>query len=1317
MNFLLSKTGFAVIGLFVVFIFGYFLVNGAFGSTLFGVTIKTNPNLASGLIAQWNFSEVTPITDFVSDESGNNRYGTSSVLRQGSSDVSVDTSTAATNAIKVDTPNSTLVWINNDEGFMFYNDQFDSSAMASTSDGGATWGNFQQYDSNSNNIIEFGVWYDRWTPGRGGDLIHIVSYDLDSDDTWYTQYNTITDQLSTTVVTGTGTATISAGDVATITVAEDGAIYVAAQDESDSWVHSCASSCTTGVNWSALTNPFTSNAQDYVLLFPFKDTDNVMLLWWDTSANDLLSNVYSATSSSWWGWVTLDGSVEDNTIYTSSSMGATFNPETGNIYWAVIADANNYTTQDHDLRVWEYDRSSYTWSEKTAIFTNVSGGLSNTSITIDENTGELYVIYSRLATISDADSADIYYVVSNDNGDTWSDEQGPFNGTGEAQRAVRTSTISNERIGVVFQYDTLNDFYYRELQDIGEYPSDKVTPGILGQGMEFDGDDDYIYMAHDTIYDSTNMTISAWLYLDNLTPAMQLVNKAETADTNGWYFAYEGTASGGGVSVSTASSGCCSVVETVEQLPLRTWIHATAVFTDTDVDIYLDGALATSSTVTMSRTATTEPVRIGAEDASGDTNNFHGRMDDIRMYDRALSAGEVKRIYELGATTKVGKTLGTNLGLENGLVGHWSFDGSSVDVTTGTTSDQSTSGNDGVLSSTIIPATSVDRVGSWSSENLFTTNGFTYTPGAGTNRIALVMVSGEHDNTGGQINFGSATLGGQTLTSIGAVDGTVVGTGGGYHNVVWLGYLLEDQITSMSGNTLLISWDTAPNEPFDEIKVQAATYENVNQSSPIADSAENTNTSALSIQAGSVSVGEGDRFIYATIDGQPANHTADSGYTEQIEQDGAVNDMSAASVERDATTSGSVNPTATWDVTSRLAIISAVLDLEGGSDSVSSKLSLGKLGQAVKFNGATDYIDWGSVGGGIQTIAFWVRFSTTTTSMNILEIDGTDKIETDSGGNIVATSFPNATIHTNGSSVTTKPNVGEWMHVVVTDSTGVNLSSFTTGSTTKYFGGSLDDIRIFNRELSVDEINRLYGLGATTKIGKTLTTNPDLENGLVLHWSFDGKDVDLDATSAEILDRSASELDGNWQNHGDTTRPGKLGQAIDLDGTNDYISVADNAAISGLSALTWSAWVWWDEQVSDASHILAKGNDTSQREFRFRNESSGNVTFMISNDGNTASVANSIEVPNTHFETNQWYHVVGTYDDANSDLLQLYIDGELYDTATGESGGIFDGSAEFVVGDAGGGTGVNFDGRVDDVRVYNRVLSADEVIRLYHLGN
>ena len=82
------------------------------------------------------------------------------------------------------------------------------------------------------------------------------------------------------------------------------------------------------------------------------------------------------------------------------------------------------------------------------------------------------------------------------------------------------------------------------------------------------------------------------------------------------------------------------------------------------------------------------------------------------------------------------------------------------------------------------------------------------------------------------------------------------------------------------------------------------------------------------------------------------------------------------------------------------------------------------------------------------------------------------------------------------------------------------------------------------------------------------------------------------------------------------------------------------------------------------------------------------------------------------YVTNHWGHLAGTYDGAT---VKLYIDGSLANSMSfsGTNAGM-----DTTMG-AIGQSGLNdryFQGKIDDVRVYNRALSAGEVKQLYNMG-
>ena len=79
------------------------------------------------------------------------------------------------------------------------------------------------------------------------------------------------------------------------------------------------------------------------------------------------------------------------------------------------------------------------------------------------------------------------------------------------------------------------------------------------------------------------------------------------------------------------------------------------------------------------------------------------------------------------------------------------------------------------------------------------------------------------------------------------------------------------------------------------------------------------------------------------------------------------------------------------------------------------------------------------------------------------------------------------------------------------------------------------------------------GALGSLKINLSLFTNPDLEDGLVGHWTFDGKDM-----VENVADRSGQGNNGFLQNFSSTTtRPGRIGQGLLFDGIDDHLSIGD----------------------------------------------------------------------------------------------------------------------------------------------------------------
>ncbi len=369
-------------------------------------------------------------------------------------DSTVNTTSASHNG---STP--TTVFISDQTGYTFYIDSTGSCVYSKTSDGGTSWGTPVTVDSQTD-CLGVGVWYDRWTPGdTTGTYIHIVTFDSGSDDLWYTRLDTSNDTLTSTVnATGAGQGgTFSAGaNLPSITKGTDGVLYMGIQDGSDSFVIKSAD----GTTWTeAGTNPF-DTANDFLILMPLSG-GNIMAIRWDISANDIQSKVFNGSS---WdaGWTDIDTNADDNTTY-DGAFGATVDKATGKIYLVYAADIGTLGTDD-DIRTAVY--SGGTWTSKTDVLTNDTKGITGVKISFDENTGDVYVVYSARTTSGSANTGNVYWKKSTDGMTTWGAEQGPVNTTPDDIYGARVNIMSNERIYVTWYGATPDALFGDTIADL-----------------------------------------------------------------------------------------------------------------------------------------------------------------------------------------------------------------------------------------------------------------------------------------------------------------------------------------------------------------------------------------------------------------------------------------------------------------------------------------------------------------------------------------------------------------------------------------------------------------------------------------------------------------------------------------------------------------------------------------------------------------------------------------------------------------------------------------------------------------------------------
>ncbi|MDD5032808.1 MAG: LamG domain-containing protein [Candidatus Pacebacteria bacterium] len=268
-----------------------------------------------------------------------------------------------------------------------------------------------------------------------------------------------------------------------------------------------------------------------------------------------------------------------------------------------------------------------------------------------------------------------------------------------------------------------------------------------------------------------------------------------------------------------------------------------------------------------------------------------------------------------------------------------------------------------------------------------------------------------------------------------------------------------------------------------------------------------------------------------------------------------------------------------------------------------------------------------------------------------------------------------------------------------------------------FFDGVIDDVRVYNRALSSNEIFELYKTGER-KANMNISQKNAIAGSLVGYWTFDGKDTNWG--TGQITDKSGNGNTGQMVGMSTSTAPtiGVSGQALNFDGVNDYVNAGSAASLDDVRPITISAWIKPDSYGgANEGAIVSKGDSGASGAWRlYLNQAASNFIFQA---GGSSPPWRSSSV--NIITLSQWQHLVITWDGGLDPTgINLYYNGSL----SNDSGSIgdsltSDASNSLYMGMryAGGRDVPNyFDGAIDNVRIYSRVLSASEIQSLYNSG-
>lgn len=880
--------------------------------------------------------------------------------------------------------------------------------------------------------------------------------------------------------------------------------------------------------------------------------------------------------------------------------------------------------------------------------------------------------------------------------------------------------------------------------------------GKYGWGATVDGTGDYVSVADSTSLDSLGgtqqMTIATWvnpsINYSAMASAWYYFNAIAGPTYRGWEFGYEGW--NDGVSFKPYNnSGTGFEVRHTTTLTSGTWYHYTAVVNGSFVGLYRNGILVDSRndfTGTL-RTDTTS-FNIGGESGS---NYFTGTFDEVRLYNKALSASEIQSLYTYAP----------------GPVAYWNFDEGSG---TGTISDRSGTGNTGTINGTASNANWVP--GKFGSAYDFdgSTN-YISVPDHGSTSI------GNKDFTlMAWIKSDSATNGQEVITkSVGANDkeyelyvNSLAGTVGFESENNGSG----DMVTTSSTPITLNTWHHIA-ASFNAATLGVSIYVNGVKQPTTGSITQLPDDLSANIHIGkrtyaasyfNGALDEVKIYNYVRTDSQViedmnAGHPApgspvgssiawykfDEGYGDAANNSGT----GGSTLNGDLGGSGQTCPAT-------------------GTVPCPAWTNDGKLGKSTDFDGTDDYIQISDNNAfdftGDMSVSAWVmKENADNVDKRIISKWGDTDAERSYllqiGGTGTVFAFVTATANESrtASSITT-PAQNVWYHLVGVRRNnkgyiyvngkleGITPADFTTttrvsttpirighegdGTTSQYFDGKIDEVRFYDSGLTDEQVKLLYNQSSAAVWGGTGTTStgtPDNSaareycipgdtstcNPPFAHYSFDEN-----TGSSTLRDISGNNYSGTLSGfEGDEWQPGKFGSSLNFDGANETINLYSSGFDTAFDGNTGTITAWLKVPAS----VWTDG--ANRRAIEWETDSSNQVYIgkMNTNDfiiereagGLARNIVGSIGTPT------DWFHVAVTWDSA-ADTQIYYINGTFYADETGQAINDWTGalnSNTTTLGSSGYAAPTNdWIGNIDDVRAYNYVRTPAQIAYDYNRG-
>ncbi|MBI2617827.1 DUF2341 domain-containing protein [Candidatus Gottesmanbacteria bacterium] len=848
-----------------------------------------------------------------------------------------------------------------------------------------------------------------------------------------------------------------------------------------------------------------------------------------------------------------------------------------------------------------------------------------------------------------------------------------------------------------------------------------TNTGKFAKALVFDGSNDYVNLGQPTALNLTeNMTVSAWFTTNDLTTLAFVYAQCDSSGTGGQIFIDIGRTD----NEITVGWGNTVIDTTTVGLQSNRWYHLAVVRTGVSGNwmsqIYINGLLNKQKTSISTDPGSILDNHIGS--CQNTSTNWEGKIDEVKVYNYALTSDEVKLDYNRSAATVLGTTTDdqTAFSLTQGLVGYWKFDESSGDASdssgnaTTLTNTNSATYTAGKYYKAGTAASSTDACFSAASNSYLASGGnkdYTIsfwsvrTANPASDRfVAAKSDKGTNGSTSWEWYFVENNLSGPgfvvspdgTLASVSSVGTNTITLNTWFFTVAWY---------DSKAGTINIQYD---NGPVQSTAFTSGIYNGTNNFT--VGCIQNVSSVMRAID------GKVDEFrIYKRVLSPSERAYL---YTSSIQN-------LVAEWKLDEGTGTTAYDTSGQESTSKN--FKGNLDWTGGKFG-SSMNFLGSNSEYIGFSDATAF-DLGATTES-YSVSAWMK-TTTNFSANahlVAKYDG--------GAAYPFILYLNTseqacfTLRGTNNPIacgSTALNDGNWHNLVgvrdvvadtiytyvdgilatsttdTTTATAANNASLTIGNggtsyTTFDYTGQIDQVQIYNLALTQYQISQIYNRG-----------------GPIGWWKFDecegttANDSSGNGNNGTIVPGSSGTTAvGNCQTSATSMwydgRIGKRNSSLDFDGTDDYVMIG-TVSMYELTTASFTAWIYREGTCSFDDCVIVGNGPGGNTGYTLDIASESGPPYVLRMDIRDLQKVYG----KTTLATNTWYHVAGSFDGS---YIRLWVNGKLETIAAQTQTPTYANPTKIGLGNSD----IPFNGDIDDVRIYNYVLTDDQVMAIMNEG-